>query len=524
MTHRVITPERESVMKVYQQPLRLAAGLTLALSCVTGHALADGFSSQHLNPAANQSTNAYSVHAAETLGPNQWHVGVLFNYADDPLRVGDGNDWRLYGVTTGQLTSDFHAALGITKGFELGVVIPVIWLHNGDNVTALGVDNSSVGIGAGDIRLAPKYTIFDRASGREAGSALAITADIYFPSGDADTYRGGEFRGEPRLIWHHDFKKDVRLAANLGWRFRPEHTIGDIEVDDTLTWGVMVDTRVPNLEAMRFFGEIFGEASVLADDFDKQESPVEVLLGMRYELPNGVAFTAGGGTGIIRGFSAPDWRVLAGVSVTRTAKSMPKDSDGDGISDQYDNCPDHPNMDQADSDGDGVGDACTFDSDGDGIPDHRDACPNEAEDYDGFEDEDGCPEDGTGVVSLTCDQIVITQRIEFEFDSSTLLDSSKEVLDQVAAVLRSASNVRKLRIEGHADQVGDPDYNRTLSQRRADAVRDYLVGRRVSRSRLQAVGVGADNPLSTEQTEEDQALNRRVEFHVVEQDNRDCQD
>lgn len=504
--------------------LALATASAFSLSASAQTAV-EGFASQHLNPAPNQRDNGYAVHSAQTLTPNQWHAGILFNYADDPLRVGDGNDWRAYRLTSGQFVSDIHGAIGLFRGFELGMAIPVIWVHNGDDLTTpLGVDNSGVGIGAGDIRIVPKYTFFDRAHGRDKGSALALLLDFYVPSGDEETFRGGELRAEPRLAYHHDFSRPLRVSANVGWRIRPEREIGDIEVNDSLTWGFGVNSEVEKVHGLEVFGELFGEFSVLADDFDKQEAPLEALLGVRYTLTNGIAFNAGGGTGIIRGFSAPDWRIIGGIAVSRTGKSQPRDSDGDGISDNLDNCPNVANTDQLDSDGDGVGDACTFDTDGDGIADHRDACPDKAEDYDGVDDEDGCPEDGEGDVRLTCDQIEIGQRIEFEFDSSTLLDSSKAILDQVATVLRGASHIREIRIEGHADQIGDPDYNRSLSQRRADSVRDYLVSQRVSRSRLKTQGFGADRPLTTDADPEAQAQNRRVEFHVVAQDNANCED
>ena len=191
------------------------------------------------------------------------------------------------------------------------------------------------------------------------------------------------------------------------------------------------------------------------------------------------------------------------------------DNDGDDWFDVDDECPNEPEDFDAFEDVDGCPDP---DNDRDGLLDADDECPNEPEDFDGFEDEDGCPEEGAGLVEVTCEQIVIEDRVHFDSASDAIQERSHELLDQVAAVLRSASYIRRVRVEGHTDADGEDDYNLDLSQRRADAVVAYLMAAGVHTSRLVGEGLGEARPIADNGTRAGRAVNRRVEFHIVDQD------
>lgn len=193
------------------------------------------------------------------------------------------------------------------------------------------------------------------------------------------------------------------------------------------------------------------------------------------------------------------------------------DNDADGVLDVDDFCP----LDAEDIDGFEDSDGCPDDdNDRDGFFDPVDACPDEAEDFDGLEDDDGCPEEGSGAVLLTCDAIEITDRVYFDTDSDTIQARSFNLLDQIAGVMRSAQFIRLVRVEGHTDDRGEADYNRELSDRRAQAVLRYLVDAGVEARRLQAVGHGEDHAIADNSTRAGRNQNRRVDFVVVEQDSQ----
>jgi OOP family OmpA-OmpF porin len=295
------------------------------------------------------------------------------------------------------------------------------------------------------------------------------------------------------------------------------------------------------------------------------------------------------------------------------------DRDGDGVPDLEDACPDVPGLAQfkgcPDTDGDGVPDnedACpndpgpketqgcpvSKDTDGDGIPDDIDRCPLDSEDFDGFQDEDGCPDpdnDGDGIVDkadacpnepgpienrgcpvldrdgdgvpdgedLCPDQpgpketqgcpdrdgdgipdrldrcpdqfgpppdgcpkkysllevkrekIEIKQQVNFATAKYRVLPSSFKLLNQVVQVLQRDFPKMRVSIEGHTDNVGREAANTRLSQRRAEAVRDYLVSKGISPSRLEAVGYGPTKPIASNKTVKGKARNRRTEFKVL---------
>jgi outer membrane protein OmpA-like peptidoglycan-associated protein len=115
-------------------------------------------------------------------------------------------------------------------------------------------------------------------------------------------------------------------------------------------------------------------------------------------------------------------------------------------------------------------------------------------------------------------QIVIKRQIQFEFDSATIKPKSYVILDWVAQVLKDNPQIELVEIQGHTDDRGTAEYNLELSQKRADAVREYLVSSGIDPDRLVAKGYGETKPLEPNVTAKGRARNRRVEFHILEQE------
>ncbi len=114
-------------------------------------------------------------------------------------------------------------------------------------------------------------------------------------------------------------------------------------------------------------------------------------------------------------------------------------------------------------------------------------------------------------------KITIDQKIHFDFDKSVIKKESYGILDDVASILKSNSQIKRVRIEGHTDSIGSDAYNMKLSNRRANAVRDYLVNKGIAPSRLESIGYGKSRPIADNKTAAGRAQNRRTEFNVVEQ-------
>lgn len=119
-------------------------------------------------------------------------------------------------------------------------------------------------------------------------------------------------------------------------------------------------------------------------------------------------------------------------------------------------------------------------------------------------------------VEITQEKVVILEKVFFVFDRATLIEESKPLLTEVADTLLAHPEILKIEIGGHTDSRGGAEYNRELSQRRTETVREYLIERGVEPERLVAKGYGKSQLLSTDDTEEAHQLNRRVEFTILE--------
>jgi outer membrane protein OmpA-like peptidoglycan-associated protein len=117
-------------------------------------------------------------------------------------------------------------------------------------------------------------------------------------------------------------------------------------------------------------------------------------------------------------------------------------------------------------------------------------------------------------VRVTRAAIRITEKVYFEVDSAVLKTTSNSILGAIARTMQQRDDLLLVRVEGHTDSRATDSYNQTLSERRAAAVRDYMVSQGVSGERLISVGKGETEPLDNRETEAAWELNRRVEFHI----------
>ena len=165
--------------------------------------------------------------------------------------------------------------------------------------------------------------------------------------------------------------------------------------------------------------------------------------------------------------------------------------------------------------------ACdVLDSDGDGVPDYMDKCPGTPK---GVEvDKDGCPLPVVApaaapapaalapVVAPAPAKLVLTG-VNFDFDMAVIRPDDVDKLDRDVATLKEWGNV-KVEVAGHTDSIGTDEYNMGLSQRRADAVRNYLVDKGIPAERLTVKGYGESQPVNDNTTSEGRFGNRRVEL------------
>ena len=201
------------------------------------------------------------------------------------------------------------------------------------------------------------------------------------------------------------------------------------------------------------------------------------------------------------------------------------DADRDGVADMDDNCANTKMGTKVNSNG------CALDSDGDGVTDDVDRCPDVAgvmalkgcpdADGDGIADlDDRCPTvkgtlENKGCAEITKAEItkitMIGSKLFFENNSDKLKVASLSQLDELTKILLKYDGAN-LIIEGNTDSVGKDDFNMTLSQKRTESVKEYLIGKGISGSRLTAIGNGESKPVASNKTALGRAKNRRVEL------------
>ncbi len=169
----------------------------------------------------------------------------------------------------------------------------------------------------------------------------------------------------------------------------------------------------------------------------------------------------------------------------------PLDTDGDGVIDDKDKCPDTPKGVKVDEDG------CPLDTDGDGVPDYIDRCPDTPK--------------GAPVNSVGCWTI---KGVLFDYDKWDIKPQYYSMMDENVRVLEMNPTL-KVEIQGHTDSIASEEYNQTLSEKRAESAQAYFISKGISADRIPTRGFGELRPIATNDTPEGRAQNRRIELSVI---------
>ena len=192
---------------------------------------------------------------------------------------------------------------------------------------------------------------------------------------------------------------------------------------------------------------------------------------------------------------------VAAPAAVAAAPAVPADTDGDGVPDHLDKCPGTPKGVKVDQHG------CMLDSDGDGVPDFFDKCPGTPR---------GAKVDAVGCPLKLTERVSIWLNVNFDTNKADIKPAFAQEIQRVAEFMRRYPTTRVV-IEGHTDNVGKPDYNQKLSERRAQAVAQSLVrDHGVAADRVQSVGYGEGRPIADNRTADGRATNRRVTAEISE--------
>ncbi|MFT7581330.1 MAG: outer membrane protein OmpA-like peptidoglycan-associated protein [Myxococcota bacterium] len=356
----------------------------------------DSFDADLFKPLPAQGINILNISQSPVLPHLGFTAGIFVHYADDPLTaVDNGNSGAdVTRMIDTQITGEVSLGLGLFDFASISIVLPVTFVQDGDDLALLGRPGEMVdGLAMGDLRVLPKFRLLDPAS--TGGLGLHILVPVAIPIGDEDSYRSdGAIGVSPTLglDYHHD--SGLSIALNAGYRIREQRVAANYVSDDSVFWGVGL--TVPTVDILDILVSVHGsfETQPSRDPLDLStniatsiSTPVEALGAAQLTLAEGLVITAGGGATLHNAVGTPDLRLFLGLGwTTFTADDDPDD---DGIVGGADGCPEAAEDMDGFEDQDGCPDP---DNDKDGVLDAADSCPDTREDNDGFEDQDGCPD------------------------------------------------------------------------------------------------------------------------------------
>jgi outer membrane protein OmpA-like peptidoglycan-associated protein len=375
---------------------RVALAQTAPSSAAIPDSNGKGFDTHLFRPAMD-SKGLFTVNGTDILGDRDISVGLVLDYGHAILRTGiDAHKALIEHSFQGTLQFNY----GLLNQVVVGVDLPIDLMSGGQLQDPTSQATYQNLWGPGQLDFQGIGYIAAHAKWRitkvEHGFGLAVGIQIGDGFGGAAQNAGADpgFFYWPELMVEKRFGSvgQFRLVANGGFR---GHSASDTTLpldkgtfkDGNLwTYGGGASWRV--IESLDLVAETYG-SYLLSDASSGLKASNEVVGGIKLFTQRNSYFMLGGGVRYTSGFEAADQRVFLGFIFEPSIG----DRDGDGIKDDIDKCPDDPEDFDGFQDQDGCPDP---DNDNDGILDVNDRCPNVPEDRDGDQDEDGCPEGSDG--------------------------------------------------------------------------------------------------------------------------------
>ncbi|RKH09569.1 cell envelope biogenesis protein OmpA [Corallococcus sp. CA053C] len=357
------------------QGLAMVAAVGLGLGAVSRAeaqvTVSQGIDVQQYKPGPG-AYDVLGLNSARVAPHLTWNLGASLNHAQYPLNVYDPReDAFIYRIVERQLSLDLMGAVSLFDRLEVGVVLPVTTTGSQPAGPVSEQFVNGVGTtGVGDLRVVPKLALLSRGA-----LNLAVLAPFTLPTAGGEHFVGaGGPTFQPRVAGEWA-TSSLRLLANVGVNLRKTEQLRNLRVGNELAFGM--GAEVPLTQALSAEATLAGAVGL--KESNEEEFPLEILGAVKYRFANGLAAHVGAGPGLTLGYGTPAFRILAGLHFTPggpkpqaapTCAQGPEDFDG--FQDE-DGCLDP-------------------DDDRDGLPDVQDTCPTEPETVNGYHDDDGCPD------------------------------------------------------------------------------------------------------------------------------------
>jgi OmpA-OmpF porin, OOP family len=369
--------------------LLLACSLTFAR---VANADFPGVNVRRFQPSIAPNGSLY-LEPTPTQGPGVWNAAAWFVYSLRPVVLRDVKGDPVANLVSHQLSTDLVGSVGIGQKIALGLDVPILLYQSGeDNPLARPVVGAPPPAQAlGDLAFIAKGNLI--AYREHGGFGLSTLMRLTAATGNASSYMGeGMSTGELRLLGEYKLIA-VALQGTVGVKLRSsQRDVINRTYSNEVPWGVAFVVR-PQIFGwdpkgrFTWVAEVHGFTPIGAADAIGKRPASVAFAGLSSRMAIGdVSLLLGVETSLTQAWGGAPLQVVAGAQWTPRSH----DADHDGVKDDVDQCPELAEDRDGVQDSDGCPDF--EDLDDDGVPDRDDQCPNDREDQDGYEDEDGCPE------------------------------------------------------------------------------------------------------------------------------------
>ncbi len=453
---------------------RLIFGFFLTLMATAGMGNITGSDLQNFNATTN-GLDFVTVQSSETLGKGIFNLGLFSNYAVNTLPRYEDANGRDAKINDSIVAADVNIGMGIASFWDIGISFPsVIYQHVSFDEDRGEFDKK----GLTEVRANSKWRLWGE---RDGGIAFILSTNVNVTENNPYVGSGAK----PTMNFEFAFDTSINriaLAANIGYRKRSPGTRVEgfpIEpLQDQYIASVAASYLFTSLDSKLIFEMYAGIPSEKTETVKSRSSSAsEMLLGMKHDFTDQLAFHAGAGTELGNGTASADWRIYTGINyqfgfegekkAPQMASPKPKKPLGPAPAAPV------PKFVQA-------------------------------------------PEPGPAEAPGEGDEVFVLRGINFVFDSaSRVLPGTREILTSLGEHLKKA-NFERLIIEGHTDSVGMEEYNYSLGLQRAQVIREYLVRTgNLNGNAVEAKSYGETRPVADNGNYQGRQLNRRVVFRVI---------